>query len=132
MILQRLANKIFRYFSSLSNGRITLWCYLIWYFNTVLHHFEPSPSIWLNSIGISALIGVALILSIGGNGSIARDKWQTFRLFAMPFCVSSFSSIIKDKGFFLIFPPAKTELAIGVALCATFALAVICLRRKYH
>jgi hypothetical protein len=84
----------------------------------------------LNSVGISAVIGTALILSVGGFKSATRDRWQTFRLFAMPFCVSSFSSLIKDKGFVLIFPPSVPELATAaVGLCAVFSAVVVGLRR---
>ena len=117
------------YLSNLSNGKLVLWCYLIWWGATVFHHFDPSPSIWLNSVGISAVIGVALILSVGGFKSATRDRWQTFRLFAMPFCVSSFSSLIKGKGFVLIFPPSVPELATAVGLCAAFSAIVIGLRK---
>ena len=117
------------YLSNLSNGKLVLWCYLIWWGATVFHHFDPSPSIWLNSVGISAVIGVALILSVGGFKSATRDRWQTFRLFAMPFCVSSFSSLIKGKGFVLIFPPSVPELATAVGLCAAFSAIVIWLRK---
>ena len=117
------------YLSNLSNGKLVLWCYLIWWGATVFHHFDPSPSIWLNSVGISAVIGVALILSVGGFKSATRDRWQTFRLFAMPFCVSSFSSLIKGKGFVLIFPPSVPELATAVGLCAAFSAVVIGLRK---
>ena len=39
--------------SSLSAGRITLWCYLIWYLSTVFRYFDPAPAVWLNSLGIS-------------------------------------------------------------------------------
>lgn len=120
---------LIQYFSSLSNGKVVLWCYLIWWGTTVIHHFDPSPAIWLNSIGISALIGFALILSVGGLRSARRDSWQTFRLFAMPFCVSSFSSLIKGKGFILVFPPSAIELATSVGLCAAFATFVISHRK---
>jgi hypothetical protein len=123
-----MINQIVGYLCRLSNGKLVLWCYLIWYLNTVLHHFESSPGLWLNSVGISVLIGVALILSVGGSGFAARDPWQTFRLFAMPFCVSSFSSLIKGKGFFLVLPPSAAELATAVGLCAIFATAVVGLR----
>jgi hypothetical protein len=123
---------ISRYLSSLPNGRVVLWCYLIWWCSTVLHHFDPSPSIWLNSAGISAVIGVALILSVGGVKTATKDSWQTFRLFAMPFCVSSFSSLIKGKGFILIFPPSAAELATAVGLCIAFAAIVIGLRKARH
>lgn len=124
-----LVAPITRYLSNLPNGKVVLWCYLIWWAATVIHHFDPSPGIWLNSVGISAVIGVALNLSVGGPRSATRDGWQTFRLFAMPFCVSSFSSLIKDKGFILVFPPSATELATSVGLCVAFAAIVIGLRK---
>lgn len=67
---------------------------------------RPVTTIWLNSVGISFVIDIALMLSV--NGSSARaDPWQTFRLFLMPFCVSSFAALIKDRGFVLIFPPTS-------------------------
>jgi len=123
---------ITHYLANLSTGKLVLWCYLIWWGTTVFHHFDPSPSLWLNSVGISAVIGVALILSVGGLQSASRDRWQTFRLFAMPFCVSSFSSLIKGKGFLLIFSPSASELAIAAGLCAAFSAIVIGLRRTRH
>ena len=123
---------ITHYLAKLSNGKLVLWCYLIWWGTTVFHHFDPSPSLWLNLLGISAVIGVALILSVGGLQSASRDRWQTFRLFAMPFCVSSFSSLIKGKGFLLIFSPSASELAIAGGLCAAFSAIVIGLRRARH
>ena len=127
-----LIARITRYLSSLPNGKLVLWCYLIWWGTTVIHHFDPSPSIWLNSVGISAVIGVALILSVGGLRSATRDRWQTFRLFAMPFCVSSYSSLIKGEGFLLVFPPSAKELATAVGLCVAFAAIVIGLRKARH
>lgn len=120
---------IVRYLSNLPTGKLVLWCYLIWWASTVFHHFDPSPAIWLNSVGISAVIGVALLLSVGGFKSATENRWQTFRLFAMPFCVSSFSSLIKDKGFILVFPPSPAELLTSVALCLAFAAVVAGFRR---
>jgi hypothetical protein len=121
--------KLTQYLANLPNGKIVLWCYLIWYINTVIRHFDPSPSIWLNSAGISALIGVALVLSVGGRNPGVVDRWQTFRLFAIPFCVSSFSSLIKGKGFILIVPPSTHELVTSIGLCASFAVVAIGLRK---
>jgi hypothetical protein len=118
-----------RYLAGLSNGKLALWCYLIWWASTVVHHFDPSPSIWLNSVGISAIIGIALILSVWGMSQAAKDRWQTFRLFAMPFCVSSFSSLIKGQGFILVFPPSASELAASIGLCVVFIALVIGLRK---
>lgn len=127
-----LIARITQYLSGLPSGKAVLWCYLIWWASTVIHHFDLSPSIWLNSVGISAVIGVALLLSVGGLSSARKDGWQTFRLFAMPFCVSSFSSLIKGKGFILVFPPSFSELATSVGLCVAFAAIVIGLRKARH
>ena len=120
-----------RYLSTLPNGRLVLWCYLIWWGSTVAHHFDPAPNIWLNSVGISGVIGIALILSVGGFQATARDRWQTFRLFAMPFCVSSFSSLIKGTGFVLIFPPSTKELVTSAGFCLAFCLLVFGFRKIY-
>jgi hypothetical protein len=123
-----LSGRLVTYLSRLSNGKLVLWCYLVWYLSTVAHHFDPSPAIWLNSLGISAVIGVALMLSVSG-GAARNDPWQAFRLFAMPFCVSSFSSLIKGKGFLLVFPPSSSELAAAIGACLLFAGTVMGWRR---
>ncbi|MDO8771000.1 MAG: hypothetical protein Q7K57_20280 [Burkholderiaceae bacterium] len=130
--ISTLPRSLVRYLAHLPNGRIVLWCYLLWYLNTVLHHFDPAPGIWMNSVGISAVIGVALILSVGGNHAAVADRWQTFRLFAMPFCVSSFSSLIKGKGFIFIIPPSTVELVTTVSLCACFVAVVLALRQGHR
>jgi hypothetical protein len=117
------------YLATLPTAKVILWCYLIWYLMTVIHHFDPTPSIWINSLGISLVIGFALVLSVGG-GAKALDRWQTFRLFLMPFCVSSFSSLIKGHGFILIVPPSLSELAESLAACAVFVTLVAVLRRS--
>ena len=117
------------YFASLGVGRIILWCYLIWYLVTVANHFDASPALWLSSIGVSAIVGVALLLSVDNGGSLNRDSWQTFRLFLMPFCVSSFSSLIKNQGYILIIPPRTSEQLEILGLCAAFVLAVVALKR---
>jgi hypothetical protein len=116
------------YLSRLTAGKTALWCYLIWYVITVIRYFDPSPTIWLNSVGISFVIGIALMLSV--NGSSARaDPWQTFRLFLMPFCVSSFAALIKERGFVLIFPPTVMENVVALAACAAFVGTVVLIKR---
>ena len=117
-----------RYFAQLSAGRIALWCFLIWYVATVVRHFDPAPAIWLNALGISAIIGVALYLSVREPGKPKPDRWTVLRLFLMPFCVSSFSQLIKGQGFVLIFPPDAREIAITLASCAAFVGGVAILR----
>jgi hypothetical protein len=118
-----------RYFATLPAGKVVLWCFLVWYLSTVLQHFDPTPGIWLNALGISAIIGVALYLSVREPGKPSPDRWTTLRLFLMPFCVSSFSQLIKGKGFVLVFPPDLHELGVSIAACAVFVIAVLLLRQ---
>ena len=118
-----------RYFANLSPSKIVLWCFLIWYAATVIHHFDSAPAIWLNALGISAIIGVALYLSVLEPGRPRPDRWTTMRLFIMPFCVSSFSQLIKGKGFVLVFPPDLHEIAISLGACALFVTIVLLVRR---
>jgi aspartate/methionine/tyrosine aminotransferase len=42
----------------------------------------------------------------------------------MPFCVSSFAALIKDRGFVLIFDPDWVANVGAIALCAAFILGV--------
>jgi branched-subunit amino acid ABC-type transport system permease component len=118
-----------RYLAQLSPSKIVLWCFLIWYLATVIHHFDPAPGIWLNALGISAIIGVALYLSVLEPGRPRPDRWTMLRLFLMPFCVSSFSQLIKGKGFVLVFPPDLHEIAISLAACAVFVIVVLIVKR---
>jgi hypothetical protein len=118
-----------RYFANLTAGRIALWCFLIWYLATVILHFDATPAIWLNALGISAIIGVALYLSVREPGKPPPDRWTTVRLFFMPFCVSSFSQLIKGRGFILVFPPDIHELAVSFAACALFVIVVLAVKR---
>jgi hypothetical protein len=119
-----------RYFTTLPAGKVVLWCFLIWYLATVAHHFDATPAIWLNALGISAIIGVALYLSVREPGKTPPDRWTVLRLFLMPFCVSSFSQLIKGQGFVLIFAPNLHENLISLAGCAAFVLATWIIRRR--
>ena len=120
------------YFAQLSTGKTVLWCYLIWYLVTVSRCFDPAPRLWLNSVGISAVIGIALLLSVSTPGGARPDRWQTFRLFAMPFCVSSFSALIKDHGYLFIFPTRARELGFLAAACIGFILFVVAAKRLFR
>jgi hypothetical protein len=116
------------YFQHLPAAKQVLWCYLIWYLSMVTFHFDATPRIWLTSLGISAVIGVGLLLSVSGNGK--PDFWTTARLFLMPFCVSSFSALVKDRGFVLIFSPVWRDDLIAVGTCAGFVLLCYLARLK--
>src|SRR5438270_8262406 len=105
-------NRLLKYLRSMSAGRLILWCYFIWYLVVLVRYFDPSPSLWLTSLGLSLIIGVALLINTTASGTrrVRLEPWPTFRLFLTPFCVSSFSALVKGHGFFLIFSPRSNEL----------------------
>jgi hypothetical protein len=119
-----LLSPAWRYLGRLPAGRAVLWCYLIWYLVMAGYHFDPSPRLWLSSLGISAVIGTGLVLSVSGPGTGRPDRWALLRLFLMPFCVSSFSALIKDRGFILIFSPVPAETLTAMGLCLGFCTLV--------
>lgn len=121
-----------RYFRNLSNGRLILWCYFIWYVVVLVRYFDPSPRLWLTSCGLSLIIGFALFISTtaASANKVKLDFWQTARLFISPFCVSSFSALVKGRGFILIFSPKPIEILTAVGLCAALCAVVLTLRQR--
>ena len=119
-----------RYLRNLTPPRIILWGYLLWYLVVLVRYFEPSPALWLNSIGISGIIGTGLVLSTSyaGRARTPLDRFQIFRLYLMPFCVSSFAALIKGRGFVLVFHPTLRDNAIALGLVASFVLLVFAAR----
>lgn len=113
---------ILRYLRNLSVSRLVLWCYLVWYLNVLARYFDASFTLWLNSVGISAIVGTALYLSTahGQATKMSLDGWQIVRLYLMPFCVSSFASLIKGRGFILVFHPNLHDNLVAFATCAAF------------
>ena len=89
-----------RYLGNLSNGRLILWCYFVWYVVVLVRYFDSSLRLWLTSLGLSLIIGFALFISTtaASANKVKLDFWQTFRLFLMPFCVSSFAALVKARG----------------------------------
>jgi hypothetical protein len=117
--------QLLTYLSTLNGSRQALWGYLIWYLVVLVRYFDPRPRLWLTSLGLSAIIGIALVLSTAGtNATTKLDRWQVFRLFLMPFCVSSFAALVKDRGFILVFSPEWRDLVVGSLLILTFLAAV--------
>ena len=125
--------RLIHYLSNLSKGRLILWCYFIWYLVVLVRYFDPSPRLWLTSLGLSLIIGFALYVSTTASGAnnVRLERWQVIRLFMMPFCVSSFSALVKGRGFFLIFSPNADEILIAVGLCALLCGTVALLRRRH-
>ncbi len=124
--------RLFRYFAHLTAGRIILWCYAIWYVVNVTLYFDARPRLWITSVGLACIIGTALLISTrsSSKGTTDLDRWQIFRLYLMPFCVSSFAALIKDAGFVLVFPPSRRENLIGAGLMAGFVVLVLALKRS--
>lgn len=119
------------YLANLSPGRLVLWCYLIWYLVVLIRYFDPSPFLWATSFGLSLIIGFALYLSTAaGPRGVKLDGWQTFRLFLMPFCVSSFAALVKGRNFILIFSPNPLEVVVALMVCGIFCSAVFFLKRR--
>ncbi len=122
--------KLLTYFAALKTGKQILWCYLIWYFTIVSAYFDASPRLWISSLGMSAIIGLALILSTSGAAK-KPDGWTVFRLFLMPFCVSSYAALVVGKGFVLIFPPDWWLALRGLGFCAVFLVFCWALRIRF-
>ena len=123
---------LLRYLANLSRGRLILWCYFIWYCVVLVRYFDPSPRLWLTSLGLSLLIGIALYLSTTATDKIEirLDFWKIFRLFLMPFCVSSFAAMVKGKGFILIFSPHPAEILLAAAACLLLCSLVFILKLR--
>ena len=120
-----------QYLRNLSAGRLILWCYFIWYAVVLVRYFDPNWRLWLTSTGLSLIIGVALYISTAksGTGRVELETWQVIRLFIMPFCVSSFSALVKGKGFCLIFSPRPMEILLALGLCALLCGVVALVKR---
>src|SRR5437762_13406682 len=123
---------LIRYLASLNNGRLILWCYFIWYMVVLVRYFDPNPRLWLTSLGLALIIGVALYISTtsAGGAKVKLDGWQTFRLFLMPFCVSSFAALVKGRGFILIFSPDPNEIMLAIGLCVVVCAFVFVVKRS--
>ena len=123
---------LLRYVQRLDRGRQILWCYAIWYAVVLVRYFDPKPQLWLTSIGLSGIVGFALLLSTraGPAGGTKLSRWSVFRLFLMPFCVSSFAALVKGRGFVLIFSPRLDENLLALGICFAFSTAVGALQRR--
>jgi hypothetical protein len=117
------------YLARLSVGRYILWCYFFGWIVVAVRHFDPSPRIWLTSLGLSLVIGAALLINATSSSPEGSrvGRWAAFRFFLIPFCVSSFSALVKDRG---VFPPRPAELAVTGGLCAALGGAAWAARRR--
>jgi hypothetical protein len=125
-----LVRRLWSYLANLSLGRLALWCYFIWYLVNLYFYFDPNRRLWLTSVGLSAIIGTALLINTTRSGRVPvkLETWPTFRLFVIPFCVSSFSALVVKRGFFLVFSPNQRVLLTGGILIASFCAFVAILK----
>ena len=123
---------LLRYHAKLNTGRLILWCYFIWYLVVLVRYFDSNLRLWLTSLGLAFIIGFALYISTAaaGTNKVKLEFWQLFRLFLMPFCVSSLAALVKGKGFILIFSPDVREIGAAVALCLSLCAGVALLKRR--
>lgn len=119
--------QLIKYLYEIKLDKAILWCYLIWYVVIVCFYFDPSLRLWIDSIGISIVIGTGLLLSVS-SGKGKRDNWQTFRLYLMPFCVSSFSALIKGQGFIVFVSPKIKETLVAVSCCVLFLSVILVIK----
>ena len=119
------------YLANLSLGRFVLWCYFIWWSVVLIRYFDASPRLWLTSLGLSAIIGAGLFINAtrSGKNRIRLEAWPTFRFFLIPFCVSSYSALVKGRGFVLIFSPRWEESALAAGICLLIGGIVVVAKR---
>lgn len=124
-------NQLNRYIKAMPTSMLILWCYVAWYLVMVIFHLKVDLQLWVNSLGISIIVGLALVLATGDFSSARLDKefWQVLRLFLCPFLVSSFSSVRMGNGFFLIFSSQLFENIVAATFCIVIVFFVRLVKR---
>jgi len=119
---------LIRYLASLSPPKQILWGYFLWYLVFAYLYFDSDPRLWLTSSGLALIVGFALYTNArtSNDGNRQLETWQTFRFFLTPFCVSSFSALVKGRNFILIFSPNVEDnlMAAGI-IVAAYVLTVM-------
>lgn len=117
-----------RYLASITPARQILWGYFLWYLVFAYLYFDADPRLWLTSLGIALVVGFALYTNAraSSDGTRPLENWQAFRFFLTPFCVSSFSALVKGRNFILIFSPNVEDnlIAAGIIVGA-YVLSVM-------
>jgi len=126
-LIRQMNSRIIRYLAQLSVNKIILWSYLIWYLVISGFYFDPGLYLWGTALGIGGIVGVALMLSTGDLTwhRIRTRFWESFRLFLIPFCVSSFSGLVKGYGFILVFSPILIQNLLGLGSIGLFTALIL-------
>ncbi len=117
-----------QYLASLPAAKQILWGYFLWYLVFACLYFDPDPRLWLTSLGLSLIVGYALYTNAktASHGNNQLEPWQTFRFFLTPFCVSSFSALVKGRDFMLVFSPQVQDNLIATGVIAgAYLLALL-------
>lgn len=127
----QFAAMLIRYLASLDPRRALLWCGFIWYAVLMGRHAPFMPGPWVNAAGIALVVGLVLTANAIPAGGTWRqlDRWSLLRFFVIPFCVSSFSSTMRDAGLVVIFPRNLADNSFAVAGVARFILLCAAVRR---
>lgn len=114
------------YLANLTAARTTLLCYLVWYLVVAVRYFDPNPWLWLTSLGLSLIVGYALLINATSSGAtkVSLGTWQKIRFFLVPFCVSSFAALVKGRNFILIFSPNPIDTLIALGACLGLLCAI--------
>lgn len=116
-----------QYLASLPAAKQILWGYFLWYVVFACLYFDPDPKLWLTSLGLSLIVGYALYTNAKATsrGNNQLEPWQAFRFFLTPFCVSSFSALVKGRDFMLVFSPHLQDNLIALGVIAVAYLFVL-------
>lgn len=119
-----------RYLTRLDARRALLWSGFIWYAVLMGRHASLVPGAWVNAAGIALVVGLMLTANAIPAGGTWRqlDRWSLRRFFLIPFCVSSFSVVMRDTGLVVIFPRNLADNLIASAAVGVFLLAVAAAR----
>lgn len=130
----KILTQLLSYLALLSAGRAILWCYVIWYLSVLHFHFVPSISLWLNSLGLSLIVGSALILATGPFNlhRFRTEFWVVTRLVMCPFFVSSFSALTTKSNFLLLLSPNLKENLFAVMACVIFLSSVFICKQAHR
>eukprot|EP00466_Bigelowiella_natans_P013967 jgi/Bigna1/63313/fgenesh1_kg.50_\ len=118
---------------------LPIWFLVIWYIYIVAMFGAGESSVWGNAVGIGIIVGCVLTGNMY-HGPFAKfwaeNKWPTFRVFCIPFCVSSYSATAADKSdeFSFIFPKDAGITFGGLILAGVITGALyiwrLCIIRK--
>lgn len=120
-----------QYLASMPKAKQILWGYFLWYLVFASLYFDPDSKVWLTSLGLALIVGFALYTNAKTttSGNHQLETWQTFRFFLTPFCVSSFSALVKGRDFILVFSPKLQDNLIAAGcIAAAYLLTVVAKR----